>query len=98
MFILTGCNAEYNLIYEDNILKENLKVTSNKEESFINEINNYYSRDFIINYKLDIGDMSDSEYVSEPRVGCIGRRALTYIRARVLRCSVVSDSLQPQGL
>jgi len=65
VFILTGCSAEYNLVYENNTFKENLKVTSFKDNNFINEINDYYNRGLIVDYKVQLGEMSELEYISK---------------------------------
>lgn len=65
IFFLTGCSAEYNLIYEDNVFKEDLKLISSKNDKNINEINNNYNRNFFINYKLQLGDMSETEYINK---------------------------------
>lgn len=65
IFILTGCSAEYTLIYENNIFKENLKFMSLKSDSFINNINNNYNRNFFVNYKLELGNMDESEYIRD---------------------------------
>lgn len=64
-FILTACSAEYNLIYEDNVFKENLKITSLKNDTFVNEVNNNYNRNFFVDYKLQLGDMSEKDYISK---------------------------------
>jgi len=65
IFILTGCSAEYELIYENNYFNESLKLTSYKNESFINYVNTNYNRNYFINYKLQLGDMSETEYISK---------------------------------
>lgn len=65
IFILTGCSAEYNLIYENNIFKENFKVISPKEDNFVNNININYDRNYFVNYKLEFGDMSEIDYISK---------------------------------
>lgn len=65
LFIMTGCSAEYNLVYEDNVFEESLKVISTKEDSFVSEINNYYNRGIIADYTVQLGEMDEFEYISK---------------------------------
>ena len=65
IFLLTGCNAEYRLKYENNTFDESLTLVSHKEDSFVNYVNSNYNRNFFINYKLQLGDMSENEYISK---------------------------------
>lgn len=70
LFLLTGCSAEYNLVYENNILSESLKVTSTNnetinQESFYDLVNDYYENDYtFIDYRVEPGDMDESEALS----------------------------------
>ena len=61
IFILTGCSAEYNLVYENNLFNESLKIITLKDEYFDGSlttslIDNYYSMPLLTNYKLQPGD------------------------------------------
>lgn len=65
IFFLSGCKAEYSLVYEDNILKESLNVVLEKNSEFSNEfsdsINQYYGMPLLVNYKLQAGDLDENE-------------------------------------
>jgi len=65
MFILTGCTAEYELIYENEVFNEYLKVKTKKTENLIDEIDKYYIKDYLVDYKIDLGDMTEYEYISK---------------------------------
>lgn len=63
IFLLTGCTAEYNLNYENNQFKESLNIIGSKTETFEGQtfttlINQYNNHTLLVNYKLDLGDMS----------------------------------------
>lgn len=63
IFVLTGCSAEYNIVYENNILSENLNIISNKTDDIVNKTSSYYNRNYFIDYKLQLGDMNENEYI-----------------------------------
>lgn len=70
MFILTGCTAEYNLVYENNVLSENLKIESSKDsmfdgQSIVSLLEQQYNTKSLVNYKLQPGDS-----VTENCEGC----------------------------
>ena len=70
VFFLTGCSAEYNLVYENGILSESLSVTSNKTDvidgqSFDSLINNYYNNiNLLVDYTIQPGDANEEEILS----------------------------------
>ena len=63
---LTGCKAEYNLVYENDKISESLNIVSTQEQSFKDLVNDYYNNlVLIVDYKIDTGDMSNSEVISK---------------------------------
>ena len=61
IFLLTGCNAEYNLVYKNNEFNESLKIITLKDDYFDYSltkslIDNYYNMSLLTNYKLQPGD------------------------------------------
>lgn len=63
---LTGCKAEYNLVYENDKISESLNVVSNHEQSFKDLVNEYYNNlVLIVDYEIDTGDMNNSEIISK---------------------------------
>ena len=64
LLTLTGCKAEYNLVYENDIFKEKLVLTSLKND-IVDDVNVNYNRNYFVNYKLQLGDMSESDYISK---------------------------------
>lgn len=67
IFLLTGCSAEYNLIYEENILTESLNVISSNDtyidgQTVTSLVDNYYKKvDLMVDYTIDPGEMSVEE-------------------------------------
>ena len=70
IFFLTGCTAEYDLVYENGVLRESLSVTSNKNDiidgqSFDSLINDYYNNiNLLVDYTIQPGDANDEEILS----------------------------------
>lgn len=68
---LTGCSAEYNLVYENNKVIESLNVLSLPNDIvdgqiFSNKVDSYYNNiNLIVDYKVEPGDMSESEIVAK---------------------------------
>lgn len=71
IFLLTGCTAEYNLVYENGVLSESLIIMSNKTDvingqSFDSLVNNYYNNvNLLVDYTNQPGDMSEAESLSK---------------------------------
>lgn len=71
MFLLTGCSAEYNLIFENDSLNESLNVVSGKDniydgQTFSSLVDNYYSQvNLLVDYKIELGDMSEEEALTK---------------------------------
>lgn len=67
IFFLTGCSAEYNLVYEDGVISESLSVISNKTDIIDGEyydslVNNYYNNiNLLVDYTVQPGDISEEE-------------------------------------
>lgn len=67
LFLLTGCNAEYSLVYENDKVIESLNILGNSEEiiygdKFSSLIENYYNNiNFLVNYEDQPGDLSEQE-------------------------------------
>lgn len=67
IFFLTGCSANYSLVYENGVLSESLSVTSNKSDVIDGEyydslVNNYYNNvNLLVDYTVQPGDMSEEE-------------------------------------
>lgn len=61
----TGCKAEYNVVYENDQIKESFSIIFlDNEVSFKNSINDYYNNStLIVDYNIDTGDMSNSEII-----------------------------------
>ena len=61
----TGCKAEYNIVYENEQIKEFFSIISlDNEVSFKNSINDYYNNStLMVDYNIDTGDMSNSEII-----------------------------------
>lgn len=70
VFFLSGCTANYDLIYEDGILRESLSVIDSKDsnidgQSFFSVIDQYYNNvNVLVDYKVQPGDMSKEEALS----------------------------------
>ncbi len=64
---LTGCKAEYSIIYEDNNLSESLNVVSSfNDNNFKSLVNEYYNNSlFIVDYNIETGDMSNDEIINK---------------------------------
>lgn len=65
IFFITGCSAEYELVYENNSFKESLKIISKRTENLINDINNSFNGSYLVDYKIELGDMTEYEYISK---------------------------------
>jgi len=65
VFFVTGCSAEYELVYENDIFNESLKIISKRTENLINDINNSYNESYLVDYKIELGDMTEYEYISK---------------------------------
>jgi len=67
VLMLSGCTVNYDLVYENEIFKENLEVFSNKDDNidgqnFESLVDNYYNNiNLIVDYKIQPGDMSEEE-------------------------------------
>ncbi len=63
--IMSGCVANYNLVYEDDIFNESFEVINNQNEynqKFNELVNEYYTNSIIlVDYKDQPGDMTDEE-------------------------------------
>lgn len=64
---LTGCKAEYSIIYEDDNLSESLNVVSSfNNNNFKSLVNEYYNNSlFIVDYNIETGDMSNDEIINK---------------------------------
>ena len=66
--LLTGCDASYQLEYENNVLNENITFSSkNGIENGINFsdiINDYNQSIYLTDYDVDAGDMTDEEILN----------------------------------
>ena len=67
MFLLTGCSAEYNLNIEENIYNETFTVMGNYNEkidndTFVNVINDYNSKNILIDYSIQPGDTRNEDF------------------------------------
>lgn len=71
IFLFAGCSADYNLVYENEVLSESLSVTSDKTDiidgqSFDSLVNNYYNNiNLLVDYTIQPGDMSEEETLSK---------------------------------
>lgn len=71
MLGLSGCSANYDLVYENGNFYESIDIIDKKGtiiegEIFEDKINNYYNNNYdLVNYKIQPGDMSDEEIVKE---------------------------------
>lgn len=66
VLLLTGCNAEYNLVYENDVLNESFNASALKYELINGEavsslVDRYYTVPLLVNYKLQPGDMNIEE-------------------------------------
>lgn len=66
LFILTGCSANYEIDYSNNIYNESLiTFGSITDINYKNEIDNYYLRNyFLTSYKVQTGDMSENDVLN----------------------------------
>ena len=70
VFLLTGCSVEYNISYLKGNLNESLVVTFNKDNNINGELFSglvdqyYYDNYLLVDYRIDPGDMSESEVIS----------------------------------
>ena len=67
MLLLSGCSANYSLVFEDGIYKESLSLVSKRSDvinnqSIINYTNDYYNNiTLLVNYMDEPGDMTEEE-------------------------------------
>lgn len=66
LFLLTGCDVKYDLVYDNEILSESLNVTSLKNDiidgrPFFSLVDEKYAMPLLVNYKLEPGDASVEE-------------------------------------
>lgn len=65
VILLTGCSAQYNLSYYDNIYSENLEILGVKDDSvFVSDIEENLGKVYVVDYTNDYGDMNEQDVIN----------------------------------
>lgn len=65
VILFTGCSAQYNLSYYDNIYSENLEILGVKDDSvFVSDIEENLGKVYVVDYTNDYGDMNEQDVIN----------------------------------